>query len=114
ALSAAISPYIPLIQAAVALIKAIIETCEAADYNKKICNALVERMVVTRASMELLQLRKQKNEKELRDEVYYKAFHKFIYVLEKIKEYITHISKIKGFRKYIRANSVKEKFIKLT
>jgi serine/threonine protein kinase len=110
----AIGPYIPLIQTASSLITKIIEICEAAEYNQKICNALAERVGVTRASMELLKLRKQKNEKELRSQSYYDAFNKFNDVLREIKEYTADVSKIHGFRKYMKAISVEEKFKKLT
>ncbi|CAB4373871.1 unnamed protein product [Rhizophagus irregularis] len=108
------TPYNPLIQTATNLIKNIVDIYEMAEYNKKICNVLIERVELTRVSIELLQIRKLKREKELRNESYYNAFCKFIYVLEKIKEYAKDISKIHVFRKYAKANSVKEKFIKLT
>ncbi|GES97466.1 kinase-like domain-containing protein [Rhizophagus clarus] len=108
-----IKPYIPLIQTSTNLIIGIIGICEAADYNKKICNALVERVVVTYTLMELLQ-RTRKNEERLRNEVYYKNFYKFIYVLEEVKKFAEDISKIYGFRKYLKAIPIKEKFIELT
>ncbi|RIA88669.1 kinase-like domain-containing protein [Glomus cerebriforme] len=109
-----IGPYLPLIQTATNLITKIIETCEDAEYNKKICDALVDRVELTKFSIESLQRRKQKNEKKLRDEVFYNAFHKFIYVLEEINTYTTDISKIQCFKKYTKASSIKKKFIKLT
>ncbi|GBC28741.2 kinase-like domain-containing protein [Rhizophagus irregularis DAOM 181602=DAOM 197198] len=107
-------PYIPLIQTASILIMEIIESCEAAEYNRNICDVLAERVKITRASLKSLQLRKQKNEKELRNESYYDACHKFIYVLKEIKEYTKDISKIHCFRKYTKATFVEEKFTRLT
>ncbi|CAB4373870.1 unnamed protein product [Rhizophagus irregularis] len=107
----AIDPYVTLIETASGLIKLIIEICQAAEYNKKICRALAERVGITVGALELLKLRQ---EKELRDEVYYDAFNKFIYILEKIKNYIDEISNIQGFRRYAKAIFVKEKFMKLT
>ncbi|CAG8607245.1 22306_t:CDS:1, partial [Rhizophagus irregularis] len=92
----------------------IIESCEAAEYNRNICDVLAERVKITRASLKSLQLRKQKNEKELRNESYYDACHKFIYVLKEIKEYTKDISKIHCFRKYTKATFVEEKFTRLT
>lgn len=106
----AIDPYVTLIETASGLIKAIIEVCQAAEYNKKICRALAERVGITVGALELLKLRQ---EKELRDEVYYDAFNKFIYILEKIKNYIDEISNIQGFRRYAKAIFVKEKFMRL-
>ncbi|CAG8554558.1 11864_t:CDS:2 [Rhizophagus irregularis] len=96
------------------IIKNIVEIREEAEYNKKICNALAERVEIARVPMELLKVRKKEKEKELRNESYYNAFYKFIYVLEEIEKYTKEISKYHGFRKYVKAISVKEKFIKLT
>ncbi|UZN99789.1 uncharacterized protein OCT59_001055 [Rhizophagus irregularis] len=106
--------YNPLIQMATNIIKNIVEIREEAEYNKKICNALAERVEIARVPMELLKVRKKEKEKELRNESYYNAFYKFIYVLEEIEKYTKEISKYHGFRKYVKAISVKEKFIKLT
>ncbi|CAB5385903.1 kinase-like protein [Rhizophagus irregularis] len=106
--------FMPLIQAATFLVKKIIEIGEAADYNQNICDVLVYRMKMTSAAMESLQRRKQKRkDSQLSDEVFHDAFHKFIYVLDEIKEFTTNISKLHGFKKYKKAISVKEKFIKL-
>ncbi|CAB4441873.1 unnamed protein product [Rhizophagus irregularis] len=107
----AVGSYMPLVEIASGLIKAIVEVYRAAEYNKKICRALAERVGITVAPLELLKIR---HENELRDEVFYSAFYKFIYVLENIKEYINEVSKIHGFRKYAKAIVVKEKFEKLT
>ncbi|PKY30297.1 hypothetical protein RhiirB3_486027, partial [Rhizophagus irregularis] len=106
--------FMPLIQAATFLVKKIIEIGEAADYNQNIYDVLVYRMKMTSAAMESLQRRKQKRkDSQLSDEVFHDAFHKFIYVLDEIKEFTTNISKLHGFKKYKKAISVKEKFIKL-
>ncbi|CAG8740110.1 22393_t:CDS:2, partial [Rhizophagus irregularis] len=107
----AVGSYMPLVEIASGLIKAIVEVYRAAEYNKKICRALAERVGITVAPLELLKIR---HENELRDEVFYSAFYKFIYVLENIKEYINEVSKIHGFRKYAKAIVVREKFEKLT
>jgi hypothetical protein len=106
--------YMPLIQTATIVINKIIEICEAAEYNQNICNVLVDRVKLTSTAIDSLRRRKQKNENKLRDEVYYQAFHKFIYVLKEIETYTADISKIRGFRKYTRANAIKDKFVKLS
>ncbi|GBB91009.1 hypothetical protein RclHR1_01810012 [Rhizophagus clarus] len=107
--------FVPLVQAAANLIKKIIEICEAADYNQNICDTLVVRVKITSAAMESLHRRKKKRkELDLPDEVFHDAFHRFIYILEEIKEFTTNISKIHGFKKYTKALSVKDKFISLT
>ncbi|RGB35134.1 kinase-like domain-containing protein [Rhizophagus diaphanus] len=106
--------YLPLIQSAIIVINKIIEICEAAEYNQNICNSLLDRVKLTSTAIDSLQRRKQRNESKLRDEVYYQAFHKFIYVLKEIETYTADISKIHGFRKYAKALTIKEKFAKLS
>ncbi|GBC01763.1 hypothetical protein RclHR1_04320004 [Rhizophagus clarus] len=108
-----IGPYIPLIQKATSLINNIIEICEMASYNKKICNTLIERVVVTYASLKLFRLRIQKNEKELLNKDYYNAFYRLVYVLKEIRKYAEDVSRVHGFRKYVEAKLIREKFAKL-
>ncbi|EXX53753.1 uncharacterized protein OCT59_028458 [Rhizophagus irregularis] len=110
----AIGPYLPLIKVAIDLIIKIIDIYETAEYNKNICETLVNRVKLTETAINTLQRRKQKNEDKLRDEGYYKAFNRFIYVLTEIKEFAAEITNIHGFRKYTRAYFVKENFHKLT
>ncbi|UZO08194.1 uncharacterized protein OCT59_028456 [Rhizophagus irregularis] len=110
----AISPYMPLIKVATDLVEKIIDIYKTAEYNKNICETLVGRVKLTENAIETLQRRKQRNEDKLCDDEYYKAFNRFIYVLEEIKEFAADITNIHGFRKYTNAYSVKEKFQKLT
>ncbi|CAB4496107.1 unnamed protein product [Rhizophagus irregularis] len=106
--------YLPLIQSATIVINDIIKICEAAEYNQNICNSLLDRVKLTSTAIDSLKRRKQKNENKLRNEVYYQAFHKFIYVLNEIETYTADISKIHGFWKYKKADSVKEKFMQIS
>ncbi|RIA96647.1 kinase-like domain-containing protein [Glomus cerebriforme] len=110
----AISPYLPLIEIATELIKKIIDIYELAEYNRNICETLVNRVKLTENAISTLKRRQQKNEDKLRNDEYYKAFNRFIYVLKEIKEFAADISDIHGFRKYTKAYFVKEKFQKLT
>ncbi|EXX69763.1 uncharacterized protein OCT59_028463 [Rhizophagus irregularis] len=110
----AISPYLPLITVATGLISEIIDIYETAEYNRKICDVLVERMILANNAINTLQSRKQKNESKFRNEEYYKAFNRFIYVLKEIKEFVSDISNIQGIKKYAKAYKIKNKFDKLT
>ncbi|CAG8466382.1 30250_t:CDS:2 [Racocetra persica] len=53
-------------------------------------------------------------EEFLREEKSYKAFHKFKNLLIKIKDFVVEVSKLKGVRKFLDANSVKSTYDKLT
>ncbi|RIA93087.1 kinase-like domain-containing protein [Glomus cerebriforme] len=110
----AIGPYIPLIKIVTDLANEIILIYETAEYNKTICDTLVERVISSNNAVNTLQSRKQKNEDKFRNKDYYKAFNRYIYVLKDIKEFITDISNIKGFKKYAKAHYIREKYEILT
>src|SRR4051794_36256984 len=110
----AISPFLPLFGVATTLISEIINIYETAEYNRKICDVLVERMIIANNAINTLQRRKQKNESKFRNKEYYKAFNRFIYVLKEIKEFVANISNIQGIKKYAKAYNIKNKFDKLT
>ena len=57
---------------------------------------------------------KQKNEDKFRDNEYYRAFNRFIYVLKEIVNFAANISNIHVFKKYTKAYFIKDKFEKLT
>ncbi|GBB95587.1 hypothetical protein RclHR1_02570021 [Rhizophagus clarus] len=107
-------PYVPLITKATDLIISIVKVYETAEYNKNICEALVNRVKLTENAINTLQRRKQKNEEMFNDDVYYRAFNRFIYVLEGIENFVLEISNIYGFKKYTQADFIKTKFQKLT
>ncbi|RIA93093.1 kinase-like domain-containing protein [Glomus cerebriforme] len=110
----AIGPYLSLFKAASALVGEIVALYETAKYNKAICETLVERVIFSSGAIETLKYRKRKNEDKFRNEEYYKAFNRFIYVLTDIKEFVADISNIGVFKKYAKADFIKEKFETLT
>ncbi|RGB31473.1 kinase-like domain-containing protein [Rhizophagus diaphanus] len=110
----AINPYLPLITTALNLINKVTDIYTTAEYNKNICEALVSRVKLTENAINTLQRRKQRNEDKFRNDDYYKAFNRFIYILEDIKSFAEDISTIHCFRKYTEAYLIKESFQKLT
>src|SRR3954454_18835139 len=114
AVNESISRFMPLFEIAISLINAIMDIYETAEYNQNICEALVGRVKLTENAINALKRRKQKNESKFRDDEYYKAFNRLIYVLDEIKVFTADISNIHGFRKYMEAYFVKDKFQKLT
>ncbi|CAG8649536.1 970_t:CDS:2 [Ambispora leptoticha] len=106
----AVKPFIPLLGAITIVIDEIIKVYEAAQYNKKICNALMDRVEAAQIAVKALQRRQKENEKKFRNQAYYESFNRFLQVLEKIKKFIKDVSQLKGFRKFSQANSVKDRF----
>jgi hypothetical protein len=106
----AIKPFVPLITVVTIVISEIITIYEDAQYNKKICNALMDRVQTAESAIKTLNRRKQENEKNFLNKEYYKAFVKFTDVMKRIKEFIRDISQLQGYKKFLHAGSIKDKF----
>ncbi|CAG8495097.1 23566_t:CDS:2 [Gigaspora margarita] len=109
-----IKPFIPMIVTISILIKDITEIYEKAQFNKKICNSLLDRAKSAEAAINTLQRRKQENEEKFRSQLYYNSFMKFKNILEKIKNFAGEVTQIREINKYINASYVKDKFLELT
>ncbi|RIA81175.1 kinase-like domain-containing protein [Glomus cerebriforme] len=110
----AIKPFVPLIAVVTTVISEIISIYEDAQYNKKICNALMDRVQVAESAIKTLNRRKQENEKNFRDKKYYLTFVRFTDVMKKIKDFIKDISQLQGYKKFLHASNIKDKFENLT
>ena len=106
----AIKPFVPLIAVVTTVIGEIIRVYEDAEYNKKICNALMDRVQIADGAIKTLNRRKQENEKNFLSEEYYKSFVKFAETMKKIRDFIKDISQLQGYKKFIHSSSIKEKF----
>ncbi|KAF0502412.1 kinase-like protein [Gigaspora margarita] len=109
-----IKPFLPMIAKILGLVKEIIEIYEKAQFNKKICNSLLDRAESAEVAMNTLQRRKQRNEEKFRSQSYYNNFIKFKNDLEKIKNFAGEVTQIRGISKYLNANNIKNKFLELT
>ncbi|CAH1761768.1 4197_t:CDS:2 [Entrophospora sp. SA101] len=112
--SEAIKPFVPLIGLVTDLAGQIIEVYENAQYNKKICDAFLDRIDALQASIKTLQRRKEENQKTFQDKGYYNNFVRLVDVLRKVKVFLDNVTRLHGYKKYLNANSVKEKFGTLT
>src|SRR5438876_1103117 len=95
-----IKPFVPLIAAVTIVISECVKIYEDAQYNKKICNSLMDRVETADLAIRTLKRRKQENENKFRDKEYYKSFLRFVDVMKKIKSFIKDVSQIQGFKKY--------------
>ncbi|CAG8711266.1 20197_t:CDS:2 [Gigaspora margarita] len=109
-----IKPFLPMIAIILDLVKEIIEIYEKAQFNKKICNSLLDRAESAKIAMNTLQRRKQKNEEKFRSQSYYNNFIKFKNVLEEIKNFAGEVTQIRGISKCLNSNNIKNKFLELT
>ncbi|KAF0502404.1 kinase-like protein [Gigaspora margarita] len=109
-----IKPFLPMIATILDLVKEIIEIYEKAQFNKKICNSLLDRAESAKIAMNTLQRRKQKNEEKFRSQSYYNNFIKSKNVLEEIKNFAGEVTQIRGISKCLNSNNIKNKFLELT
>ncbi|RGB32703.1 kinase-like domain-containing protein [Rhizophagus diaphanus] len=109
----AVGPYLPLITAVAALTQQIVKAYESAQYNKKSCAALIERVQAAEVAVQALNRRKQENEKKFRNQAYYYNFERFVAILREIKGFIQDVTHLSGYRKFISSVHIKERFQQL-
>ncbi|CAB4396639.1 kinase-like protein [Rhizophagus irregularis] len=106
----AITPFIPLIGLAATAIVEIINIYQTSQYNKRICNSLLDRARLSEIAIDQLIRRRKENEKNFKSQVWYHAFNRFVVILGKIKTFAEKVSQLQGFKVYFKARSVSEKF----
>ncbi|CAG8806327.1 18280_t:CDS:2 [Gigaspora margarita] len=86
---------------------------ENAECNKEICSIKIRLMSIAESEMNLMILNMDNNMKNFFKSSYYLSFKSFKIIISKIKEYVKNISTLSGYKKYINAKEVKNKFEKL-
>ncbi|CAG8503464.1 6258_t:CDS:2 [Gigaspora margarita] len=74
---------------------------------------MVDRVKAAEFSMEKIIRNIEKKKEDFLDKSYYLAFERFINNLTQIKEYIKSVSKLKGYKRFLHAIDVKNKFDQL-
>ncbi|CAG8495983.1 5257_t:CDS:2 [Diversispora eburnea] len=112
AISIAIEPFEPLFGIVDQVVKSLYTIYENAKQNKRICEALIDRIEVAEHSTKSLRRKKQKNAKKFSDEKYYHAWVRFTNVLKNIKDFAEDVTQQSMIRKHLNANAVKEAYDK--
>src|ERR1051325_4825706 len=90
--------------------KNILELYETVQYNKKICDCLIDRVESTEMAIKSLKRHKEENVGYFLQEEVYHGYHKFIDLLERIHQYITDVSQLYGLRKFGSVEKLKQHF----
>src|SRR6266540_5083684 len=114
AVADSITPFLPLIGAATTIISEIISIYQQAEYNRKIVSALYDRTKLAEFAIDTLQRRKKLHEKDFKDQEWYNAFNRFVYVLKEIRNFAKEVSTLRGYQKCFKSHTVKERFESLT
>ncbi|CAB4392279.1 unnamed protein product [Rhizophagus irregularis] len=109
-----ITPFIPLIGLATTIINEVISIYQQAEYNKKIISALYDRTKLAEYAVDTLQRRKKFYESNFKRQDWYDAFNRFVDVLKDIRNFAKEISTIRGYQKYLKSYSIKDKFEELS
>jgi serine/threonine protein kinase len=109
----AVGPYLPLITAVAALTQQIVKAYESAQYNKKSCAALIERVQAAEVAVQALNRRKQENERNFCNRTYYISFERFVAILREIKGFIQDVTHLTGYKRFISSVHIKERFQQL-
>ncbi|CAG8802014.1 12265_t:CDS:1, partial [Racocetra fulgida] len=105
--------YTPLISIVTTHVTEILELDKNAQYNKKICGALIERVRSVEFGIRILLRRKPEIEENFKKENYIDNFEKFAKTMIEIKKFVADITQFQRFR-FLKTDTVKEKFLELT
>ncbi|RHZ83162.1 hypothetical protein Glove_99g178 [Diversispora epigaea] len=105
-----VKPYGPLIISLTDSIRRIYNSYEYAQYNKKISNALLDRVDCVGAPVKALKRRKDKIENNFLKKNYYFALIRLLAILKKTQQFITDVSSLWSLRKFPTTKSMKERF----
>ncbi|CAI2179743.1 6689_t:CDS:2 [Funneliformis geosporum] len=95
------------------LTRSILEFYETVQYNKNICDCLIDRVESTEMAIKSLKRHKEENVGYFLQQEIYLAYHQFIDLLERIHQYIMDISQLNGLRKFESVEDLKEQFRKI-
>ncbi|KAF0400564.1 kinase-like protein [Gigaspora margarita] len=102
--------YVPFINMVKILVEEIKKIYEDAECNKDICLIMANRVTIAECAMtQMLAF----NQNENYFQKCYLSFKKFEIVLKNVKEFTTKVSKLEGYRRFLNAKEIKNKFDKL-
>ncbi|RHZ77125.1 hypothetical protein Glove_185g28 [Diversispora epigaea] len=106
-----VKPFVPFIESVTIVISEIIVVYENVRYNKKICNSLMDRVNVAEAAIKTFKRRLSETENfQFHNQEYYKSFIRFVDIMKQIKNFITDVSNLNRYQKFLHSGSVKDGF----
>jgi tRNA A-37 threonylcarbamoyl transferase component Bud32 len=106
----AIGSFIPCISIISALTKEIAEAYENAQYNKKTCGVLVNRIEVAEVAIKGLIREKEENIDKFLSQGYDKSLDKFVNCLKNVRDFCNDITQLSKFKKFYTSGSIKDNF----
>ncbi|CAG8485287.1 12379_t:CDS:2 [Acaulospora morrowiae] len=108
-----VRPFVPLFGEALTVVKEILKAYDDAQYNRRCCKTLINRVQAAEAAVKILKRSKEENEENFRRKEYYDSFQRFLSVLRRTKTFVQDVTHLSGYRKFVSSASIKEKFANL-
>ncbi|RIB27201.1 kinase-like domain-containing protein [Gigaspora rosea] len=102
----------PLVSQMNDLVKEICNVYEDVECNKDICSIMTDRVKTAEFAMDKM-MRGEMKEDHFYERKFYQSLLKFINVLKDIKNFTEKVSKLKGLRKFLNVDEIKNKYEKL-
>lgn len=109
----AFAAFLPWFDAVNKVVEEILNVYDAAEYNKRTCRVLVDRVENVATAIRKLNRRKEEEKEKFHHCDYLKTFIKLHKVLKNIKEFINNVSQLKGLSKFLYAKDIKSKCLAL-
>ncbi|GES75769.1 kinase-like domain-containing protein [Rhizophagus clarus] len=103
--------FLPLISEIGNIFNEIVDLSQAAEHNKRTCDALLHRVYA--ADLAVLDLKVQRNKKDFFNNKNYLCLQNLVNIITQIKKFISDISQMKSLIKYIQAKSIEKTFKEL-
>lgn len=103
-------PFIPLIKEAAISITIINYIYQLSQYNKKICNSLLDRAKLAEFVIDQLIRKRNENIKNFKNFIWYKSFKRLVDVLTDIKTFSEKISQLHEIKRFLGVKNIEERF----
>ncbi|CAG8672701.1 10493_t:CDS:2, partial [Acaulospora morrowiae] len=108
-----IKRFIPFVSDACKIILSIIDIYKAAEHNKSICGAILDRVYVAEAVIKYLHIRRDQKT-EFFNEKNIKIVENLIKCMKEMEKFCKDVSKVTGWKKYLNAKLIDQDFKELT
>ncbi|CAB5215428.1 unnamed protein product [Rhizophagus irregularis] len=105
------SKFVPLFYEIGNIFNEIIELAQAAEHNKRTCDALLQRVYA--AELAVQDLKRQRNSKEFFNNKNYLCLQNLVNIIVQIRKFISDISQMKSLIKYFQVKSIENSFKEL-
>ncbi|POG65397.1 hypothetical protein GLOIN_2v1861852, partial [Rhizophagus irregularis DAOM 181602=DAOM 197198] len=105
------SKFVPLFYEIGNIFNEIIELAQAAEHNKRTCDALLQRVYA--AELAVQDLKRQRNSKEFFNNKNYLCLQNLVNIIVQIRKFISDISQMKSLIKYFQVKSIEKTFKEL-